>query len=112
MFAIFKNDSLLNFWGNKPSEIFIQATCRGLKLNEGEIDLNFYFGIDSVPLFYEFDQDKKLIVKKEIISYSEEVTTDAEGNEVVNQVELKNYEIDKIIEPIVYFAKGIVIKPC
>lgn len=112
MFVIFKNDALLNFWGNKPSEIFIQATCRGLKLNEAEIDLNFYLGIDSVPAFYEFDENKKLIVKKEIISYSEEITKDSEGNEIINQVEVKNYEIDKIIEPIVYFAKGIVVKPC
>jgi hypothetical protein len=112
MFAIFKNDSLLNFWGNKPSEIFIQATCRGLKLNEGEIDLNFYFGIDSVPAFYEFDQDKKLIVKKEIITINEVVTQNELGEEVVSQEEIKTYEVEKIIEPIVYFAKGVTVKPC
>ncbi len=112
MFAIFKNDSLLNFWSNQAGDIFLESTIRGLRLEQGEIDLNYYFGIYAIPEFYEFDQDKKLIIKKEIISYVEEVSTDAEGNEVINQVEVKNYEVDKIIEPIVYFSKGIMVKPC
>jgi hypothetical protein len=112
MFAIFKNDLLLNFWANQVGDVFIEATIKGLKLTQSEIDMNFYFGIDSIPSFYEFDQDKKLIIKKEVISFVDEVSTDAEGNEVISQVEVKNYEVDKIVEPIIYFAKGLMIKPC
>lgn len=113
MFCIFNNDSLINFWANQVGDVFIEATIRGLKLDQSKVDLNFYFGIGSIPQFYEFDQDKKLIIKKEIITMVDDNTViDENGNEIVNQVEVKTYEVDKIIEPIVYFSKGVMIKPC
>ena len=112
MFSIFKNDLLLNFWANQVGDVFIDATCRGLKLDKSVVDLNFYFGIDSVPKFYEFDQDKKLIIKKEIITINEVVTQNELGEDELIREEIKTYEIEKIIEPIVYFAKGLMIKPC
>jgi hypothetical protein len=112
MFSIFNNDSLINFWTNQIGDIFIDATIRGLKLTQSLIDLNYYPGIDTTPKFYEFDQDKKLIIKKEVISYEDQVSTDPEGNEVTTVVEVKSYEVDKVIEPIVYMSKGIMIKPC
>ena len=112
MFIIFNNDSILNFWANQIGDVFIEATIRGLKLDQSKVDLNFYFGLDSVPQFYEFDQDKKLIIKKEVITINEVVTQNENGEDVVTQEEVKSYEVDKIIEPIVYFSKGIMIKPC
>lgn len=112
MYAIFNNDSLLNFWANQIGDVFIEATIRGLKLDQSKVDLNFYFGIDSIPQFYEFDQDKKLIIKKEVITINEVVTQNELGEDVVSQEEIKTYETDKIIDPIVYFAKGLMVKPC
>lgn len=112
MFCIFINDLLLNFWANQIGDVFIEATIRGLKLDQSNVDLNFYFGIDSIPKFYEFDQDKKLIIKKELITINEIVTQNENGEDVVTQEEVKSYEVDKIIEPIVYFSKGLMIKPC
>lgn len=112
MFAIFNNDLLLNFWSNQNGDIFIEATIRGLKLDQSKIDLNFYFGIDSIPSLYEFDQDKKLIIKKEVTTINEIVTQNELGEQVVTHEEIKSYEIDKIVEPVIYFAKGIMIKPC
>lgn len=112
MFCIFNNDLLINFWANQIGDIFIDATIRGLKLTQSLVDLNYYPELDSVPAFYEFDQDKKLIIKKEVITYEEQVSTDTEGNELTALVEVKSYEIDKVIEPIVYMSKGILIKQC
>jgi hypothetical protein len=112
MFAIFKNDSLLNFWANQVGDVFIDATCRGLNLDRSNVDLNFYYGIDSIPAFYEFDQDKKLIIKKEVVTINEVVTQNELGDDVIAQEEIKTYELDKIIEPVVYFAKGLMVKPC
>ena len=112
MFVIFKNDSILNFWANQIGDVFIDVTCRKLKLDKAVIDLNFYFGIDLIPAFYEFDDYKNLIIKKEIITQEEVVTIGEDGNNIVSIFENKTYEVDKIIEPIVYFAKGLMIKPC
>lgn len=112
MFAIFKNDSLLNFWANQAGDIFLESTIRGLRLEHGEIDLNYYFGIYAIPEFYEFDQGKKLIVKKQVITIEEVESVNELGETVVNQNEIVTYEIEKIIEPVVYFAKGLMVKNC
>jgi hypothetical protein len=111
MFGLFVENILKDFWSNSLGDNFIDATINYLKVDRSLVDLNFYF-IIGVPSFYEFDQDKKLVIKKEVISYEEQVSTDAEGNEVINQVEVKSYEVDKVIDPIVYMAKGIMVNPC
>jgi hypothetical protein len=112
MFIIFKNDSIVNFWGNSQNDIFIQNTCKSIRLNENEVDLIWYNNVYDVPKFYEFDQDKKLIIKKEIVTINEVVTQNENGEDIVTQEEVKSYEVDKIIDPIFYFSKGLMIKPC
>lgn len=111
MFGLFVNDILKDFWSNSIGDQFISATIRYLKVSESEVDLNWYF-INEAPSFYEFDQDKKLIIKKEIITTHEIVTKNELGEDVVSLEEVRTYEVDRVIEPIVYFAKGIMVKPC
>lgn len=112
MFAFFKNDTLENFWANKVGDIFFDLTVRGMKWDQSQVDLNFYFGLDNVPAFYEFDAEKNLIIKKEVVTFNEVVTQNGLGEEVVTQEEVRAYVIDKTISPIVYAAKGVIVKPC
>ena len=112
MFSLFVNNTLNNFWSNQIGDMFIYATIRGLKLNQSLVDLNYYPELENVPSFYEFDQDKKLIIKKEVTTLVSVVIKNELGEDVLSQEEVKTYEVDKIIEPIVYFSKGIMIKPC
>jgi hypothetical protein len=112
MFAIFNNDSLLNFWSNQIGDVFIDATIRGLKLTQSLIDLYYYPELDRVPAFYELDQDKKLIIKKEVTTINEVTQQNELGEDVVIQEEVKSYVVDKVIEPIVYMSKGLMVKPC
>lgn len=112
MFALFLNDLLKDFWMNNEGDIFLDATIRGLGLNRDLVDLNFYPEVFEKPEFYEFDADKNLIIKKEVVTQTEVVSQDENGNDVVTIEEVKTYETEKTIEPIVYFAKGLMIKPC
>jgi hypothetical protein len=112
MFSLFVNDVFNNFWANRPNDVFILNTCQGLKLDEGSVDLNFYFGLESVPQFYEFDSNKNLILKNEIITIEETLSVNELGETIVSQNEVVTYEAYKTIEPIIYFTKGLMIKPC
>jgi hypothetical protein len=112
MFSLFVNDVLNNFWSNSPGDIFIAATCRALKLDEGSVELNYYFGLDNVPQFYDFDANKNLILKNEVKTIVEESSVNELGETVITQSEVITYETYKTIEPIVYFSKGLMIKPC
>ena len=112
MFAIFKNDQLVNFWSNQMGDIFISATCRNLKMDEGQVDLVHFISLDSVPEHFEFSASKQLIIKEKKIDIIEVPSTDAEGNEVVVQEEQVSFVVKQIIEPEVFFTKGIMVKPC
>jgi hypothetical protein len=112
MFGLFLDNILKDFWANAEGDIFLEATAKGLRLNKDLIDLNFYPEIYETPKFYEFDENKNLIVKKEIVTINEVVTQNENGDDVTTQEEVKSYEVDKIIEPIVYFSKGLMIKLC
>ena len=111
MFSLFVENILKDFWSNQQGDQFIDATIRYLKVEKDKVDLNWYY-INEVPQFYEFDQEKKLIIKKEIITINEVVTQNELGQDVITQEEIKTYEIERIIDPVVYFAKGLMIKPC
>ena len=111
MFGLFVENCLSGFWSNQQGDQFIDATIRYLKTDRSSIDLNWYY-INEVPQFYEFDQDKKLIIKKEIITINEVLTQNELGEDVITREEIKTYEIERIVEPVVYFAKGLMIKPC
>lgn len=120
MFAIFKNDDLVNFWSNQVGDVFIAATCRNLKMNEGQVDLVHFIGLDSVPEHFEFSASKQLIIKEKHIDIVEIPLLDTNGNQVLNaegipqviQQEQISFTVKQTLDPEVFFAKGIMIKPC
>ena len=112
MFAIFTNGILIDFWQNKIGDIFFDLTVSGLKWNRSEIDLFFYPELSGIPGVYEFDSDKKLIIKKEVVTISEVVSLNELGEEIVTQEEIRTYEVDRIIDPVIYCSKGIMVLPC
>jgi hypothetical protein len=112
MFAIFKNDELVNFWSNQPGDVFITATCRNLKMDESQVDLVHFIGLDAIPEHYEFSASKQLIIKEKRINIVEVSSADAEGNPVIVQEEEVSFTIKQTLEPEVFFAKGIMVKPC
>ena len=112
MFAIFKNDELVNFWSNQIGDIFIAATCRSLKMDEAQVDLVHFMGLDSIPEHYEFSASKQLIIKEKHVDIIEVLGTDAEGNEVVTQEEQVSLVVKQTLEPKVYFSKGLMLHSC
>lgn len=112
MFCIFVGDILNDFWSNQIGDVFLEITILKLRMEPSQVDLNYYPQVYDRPKFFEFDQSKNLVIKKEVITINEVVTLNENGDEVVNQEEIKSYVTDKIIEPIVYYAKGIMVKPC
>jgi hypothetical protein len=112
MFALFKNDELVNFWANQPGDIFIAATCRNLKMDEAQVDLVHFIGLDAIPEHYEFSASKQLIIKEKHINIVEIPSTDADGNPIVVQEEQISFTVKQTIDPVVYFAKGLMVKPC
>jgi len=112
MFCFFKNEYLVNFWSNKVGDCFLEITCNSMKWQKTEIDLLFFDGIDSVPQFYEFDANKNLILKNEVKTIVETSSVNELGETIITQNEVVTYEAYKTIEPIVYFAKGLMIRPC
>ena len=112
MFAIFKNDELVNFWSNRVGDVFIDNTCKNLKIDEGQVDLVHFIGLDSIPEHYEFSASKQLIIKEKKIDIIEVPSTDSEGNPIVIQEEQISFIIKQTLEPEVFFAKGLMVKPC
>lgn len=112
MFCLFLDNILKDFWGNSEGDVFIEATAKRLRLNKDLIDLNFYPEIYESPKFYELDADKNLILKNEIKTITEESSVNELGETVVSHTEVITYEPYKTIKPVVYFAKGLMIKPC
>lgn len=112
MFGLFLDNILKDFWANNEGDIFIEATAKALRLNKELVDLNFYPEIYESPKFYEFDANKNLILKNEIKTITEESNVNELGETIVSQNEVVTYEAYKTIEPIVYFAKGFMVKPC
>ena len=112
MFGLFLDNVLKDFWENCEGDVFLEATAKGLRLNKELIDLNFYPEIYESPKFYEFDSNKNLILKNEIKTIVEESSVDELGETIIVQNEVVTYEVYKTIEPIVYFSKGLMIKPC
>lgn len=112
MFCFFKNDCFINFWSNRVGDSFAEITCKSMKWTETEVDLFFFNELEEVPKFYEFDSNKNLILKNEIKTIIEESSVNELGETIVTQGEVVTYEAYKTIEPIIYFAKGLMIKPC
>lgn len=112
MFAIFKNDELVNFWSNQVGDIFIAATCKNLKMDEGQVDLIHFIGLDAIPEHYEFSSSKQLIIKEKHVQINEVSNTDTEGNSVIVQEEVVSFLVKETLEPKVYFSKGLMLHPC
>lgn len=120
MFAIFKNDELVNFWSNQVGDVFIAATCRNLKMDEGQVDLVHFISLESVPEHFEFSASKQLIIKEKHVTIVESPVLDeqgnpvldAEGNPLVSQEEVVSFSVKETLEPEVFFAKGLMVKPC
>lgn len=108
MFAFFINDELKNFWGNKLGDIFAINTITKLKWDQSKVDLVYYPSLDSVPLFKEFGSNKELIIKERIVGHEE--ITNEDGT--VSVVETESFVVKQTIEPVVYVAKGVMVKPC
>jgi hypothetical protein len=83
-----------------------------MKWNRLEVDLYHYPSINSVPEFYEIDSSKNLIIKKEIITIVEHESVNEAGETIITTEEVKTYETDRVIDPIVYCSKGLLVKPC
>ena len=112
MFCFFKNDYLVNFWSNQIGDIFCELTIKSMKWEAGQIDLVFYPLLDNVPEHHEFDSEKNLIIKKKIVTQNEVHSTNELGEDVVTIEEVVTYEVERTINPIVYYAKGLMVKPC
>jgi len=112
MFCFFKNDSLVNFWSNQIGDIFCELTIKSMKWESGQIDLVLYPLLDNVPEHYEFDSEKNFIIKKKIVTQNEVVSINELDEEVVTIEEVVTYEVERTINPIVYYTKGLMIKPC
>jgi len=112
MFSLFNNDLFNNFWSNKEGDIFLEPTCRVLKFDLGNVDLIFYMGLEQAPVDYEFGENKELKVFKKVITQVEQESVNEQGETVVNVVDVESLELDKVYAPIMYFNKGIVVRPC
>jgi hypothetical protein len=115
MFCLFKNNELVNFWGNAKGDIFLKNTCRNFGMDEMEADLLWYSELKIVPGYSElfsFDPDKNLQLKKKVITMVDSQLMGPEGVEVTIQNEVISYEIERTIIPVVYFSKGISFLPC
>jgi len=116
MFCFFVNNEFKNFWSNKPGDIFADLTCSSMKWKREEVDLNFYPFVTNLPQDYNFDENKKLIILRvssemvEKLDENEQVVFDENGNPVMEEASVTT--IDSEHEPVVYMAKGVIVKPC
>jgi hypothetical protein len=111
MFGLFLDDVLKDFWGNSIGDIFIEATCKALKLQKQAVDLLYYQGLDGVPEHFEFDSEKNLIVKQRHVKVIPAVLNE-EGQEIEPQQEEEFFTVLQTLSPEVYVARGDIIKPC
>lgn len=120
MFCFFKNDSFVNFWSNQIGDVFCSLTIKNMKWADSEVDLVYYPGIEQGPEHFDFDSSKNLIIKEKIVTQVEvpalneagEPVLDESGNPVMNLVDEVSYQTKQVVDPVVYYAKGIMVKPC
>lgn len=112
MFCFFLNDQEFGFWGNRLGDIFLMATITNLRLNPSGIDVCYFPELFERPAFYEFNDQKELIIKEEVKEEFEETILDENGVEKIIISEIFIYKEIKTIKPIHYFSKGIMLLPC
>jgi len=120
MFALFKNNELLDFWANKQGDIFFELTCQKLKLKKEEIDLIYFKDLEKAPDHFEFLSSKDLVIKEKHISivqesvknHLDEDILDEEGNPIMQDVEVVSYSELETLVPEIFVNKGTILKLC
>jgi hypothetical protein len=107
MFIFFINGLFYSFWQNKKGDEFFDLTCMGLDLNASQVSLSYYAGVKSIPEFYEFDENKNLLIKEKAIT---EVLVGPEGEQVLE--EQISYNIKETILAEVFVINGEKFKTC
>lgn len=96
MFAIFDNGEFVSFWGNNKGDVFFQITCAKKGLGSPSL---FWYEVDQRPEYFEFNNNKDLVVKNRIV-------------ELVGEEEVVSFETVATIPKDVYFDNGIFYKVC
>lgn len=66
MFAFFLNGTFLDFWANKPGDIFFDLTVSKMGWNPDNVTLVHLPGIPvRRPEFFRFDENKNLIIQEQ-----------------------------------------------
>jgi len=112
MFALFFEDNFKDFWENKPGDEFIIPTCACLNMDIQSVDLVYFMSLNKVPEHYDFDINKKLVIKNKIVTPVEKIFTDEQGIEHPYTEDVVTYEVIKTLDPEFFMAKGIMVKPC
>jgi hypothetical protein len=80
MFAFFLNGTFLDFWANKPGDIFFDLTVSKLGWSPETVTLVHFPGIPvRRPEFFRFDENKNLIIQEKQLS--EPIEIPVEGGE-------------------------------
>lgn len=111
MFAIFKNDVLVNFWENKIGDVFIMNTCSALGMNLSQVDLVHYDGLNSIPDYFDIDESKNITILERTVTTIPAVV-DENGAIIESESETESFTAieSKTANP--FFLKGTMIEPC
>ena len=118
MFIFFINGLFYSFWQNKKGDEFFDLTCLGLDLDASQVSLNYYAGVKSIPEFYEFDEEKNLVIQEKIITevlLEPEILTGPEGEQVLGEQVLEeqiSYNTKETILAEVFAINGEKFKIC
>jgi hypothetical protein len=104
MFAFFLENNFLDFWANKPGDIFTDITIDKMKWQKEKVSLYFYADIPiNRPEYFYFDQDKNLVFQNKIITTQE---VDGEQVSVEQMVDVST------VPAIPYIISGEKVLPC
>lgn len=120
MFALLKNNKLLDFWSNKKGDVFFEQTCQKLKLKKEELDLLYFETLEQAPDHFEFLSSKDLVIKEKHISIVQESVKndlgedvlDEQGTPIMQDVEIISYTELDTLTPELFVNKGNMVKSC
>lgn len=109
MFVLLANNEFYNFWGNRPGDIFLEATMRALKFDAGKVKLLHFSFLDSRPEFFALEGNA-LIIKEKIVT--QELQPKIQDTDPDIYLEVVSYSNKDRFEGEVYFENGVYVKPC
>ena len=109
MFLILVNNTVLNFWGNKVGDIFIDNTIKYLRLDPSNVKLLYFPQIWDVPEFYLYSNNSITIQRKVITPTLQPKENDSDPDVFIN---VESYEDVITNDAEVFFENGMMIKPC